>query len=308
MKTRTGEPISVRLMDAKGGSKELTEDELILMFVHGPGTLLKMVSMCMSRLDFIGLGQLATLFWKRNVTKGDEEPEKRALLNRLIRFQPVSAEVRFNGKSIVLPDFDTLRPFIKSTFVSNTYDATERNIAGRVVVDGGAHLGTFSLMAIMLGAKKVYAFEPVIPTYQLLKKHIELNNLQDRIIATNKALGEKNEMTKIYFTSPSNGYSSLTAMQNSTSQDVEIVRLDDALAGSEVGFIKLDTEGWEEAVLNGARESIKRHGPVLSMAAYHKPTDVETLPRTVHSINPAYGIRVNHFSEEDLYCELPARS
>lgn len=308
MKTRTGEPISVRLMDAKGGSKELTEDELTLMFVHGPSTILKMVSMCMTRLDFTGLGLLAALFWKRTVTKGEEETGKRALLNRLIRFQPVSAEVRFNGTSLVLPDWDTLRPFIKSTFVSNTYDATARNVAGRVVVDGGAHVGTFSLMAIMLGAKKVYAFEPVIPTYELLRKNIEINKLQDRIIATNKALGDKNETRKIYFTSPSNGFSSLTAMQNATSQDVEIVRLDDALKGGEVGFIKLDTEGWEEAVLNGARESIKTHGPVLSMAAYHKPTDVETLPRTVRSINPAYGIRVNHFSEEDLYCELPART
>jgi FkbM family methyltransferase len=308
MKTRTGEPISVRLMDAKGGSKELTEDEMTLMFVHGPGTLLKMLAICLSRFDLAGLGMIAGQTWNKVVSKGDQEAEKRELLNRLIRFQPVSAEVRFNGQSIVLPDWGTLRPFIKSTFVSNTYDATTRNIAGRVVVDGGAHLGTFSLMAIMLGAKKVYAFEPVIPTFQLLKKHIELNNLQDRIIATNKALGDKNERTKIYFTSPSNGLSSLSAMQDGTSQDVEIVRLDDALAGGEVGFIKLDTEGWEEAVLNGARESIKAHGPVLSMAAYHKPTDVETLPRTVRSINPAYGIRVNHFSEEDLYCELPART
>ena len=53
-------------------------------------------------------------------------------------------------------------------------------------------------------------------------------------------------------------------------------------------FIKVDVEGMEAEVIRGARETIRRDHPVLVVSGYHKPDDLETLPRLIREIEPAY--------------------
>jgi hypothetical protein len=65
----------------------------------------------------------------------------------------------------------------------------------------------------------------------------------------------------------------------------------------------MDVEGYEENVLLGARETIRKWKPVLSFSAYHKPTDKTRLPEVVKSIRSDYDIRLNKHFEEDFYCE-----
>ena len=61
-----------------------------------------------------------------------------------------------------------------------------------VVLDIGANLGNHTLFFLKeCGAERVYAFEPVKSTFQILKKNICLNHLQDKAVLYNAALGEK---------------------------------------------------------------------------------------------------------------------
>ena len=68
-----------------------------------------------------------------------------------------------------------------------------------VVVDVGANIGYYTvLLADKVGKTgKVYAFEPDIISFEILKKNIEANNLKN-VVAVNAGVGSKNETKMLY--------------------------------------------------------------------------------------------------------------
>jgi len=50
----------------------------------------------------------------------------------------------------------------------------------KAVIDIGAHIGYFSILAAMKGAKKIYAYEPFLENYEMLISNIK--DLQNKII------------------------------------------------------------------------------------------------------------------------------
>jgi hypothetical protein len=48
-----------------------------------------------------------------------------------------------------------------------------------------------------------------------------------------------------------------------------------------VDYIKMDIEGAEQRALQGARETLAKYRPRLSLSAYHVPSDPEKLPLLV---------------------------
>ena len=64
--------------------------------------------------------------------------------------------------------------------------------------------------------------------------------------------------------------------------------VDNLLAGLPVTYMKLDVEGEELAALRGAAKSIRRWGPKLSVAAYHRSEDLFQLPLYLHSLLADY--------------------
>jgi hypothetical protein len=57
-----------------------------------------------------------------------------------------------------------------------------------------------------------------------------------------------------------------------------------------VDFIKADIEGAEETMLLGARETIKKFRPKLSLCTYHRPGSPQVLEAIIRDINPEYNI------------------
>ncbi len=84
-----------------------------------------------------------------------------------------------NGLRIKLrPNTDDLR-IVKSNFVKRSYTKDFVPITkDSVVVDVGAHIGSFSI-SVARSAYKVLAFEPEPTNYQMLKKNVELNHLEN---------------------------------------------------------------------------------------------------------------------------------
>lgn len=66
------------------------------------------------------------------------------------------------------------------------------------------------------------------------------------------------------------------AQEASVSTQVPVTTIDGATDG-DATFIKLEIEGSELQALQGARETIARNRPMMSIAMYHKPEDLETL-------------------------------
>jgi FkbM family methyltransferase len=116
---------------------------------------------------------------------------------------------------------------------------------GDVVFECGAHHGfTTVLFANWAGnTGKVIAFEPVPKNFDILKKNIELNKL-DNVIPERKVVGAKEGKTKISGTSNS-------SVIRKGGMAVDMVPLD-KYTHLRPTFLKIDTEGFEIEVLRGS--------------------------------------------------------
>ena len=141
---------------------------------------------------------------------------------------------------------------------------------GMSVLDVGAFIGTHSLaFSQFVGEKgKVYAFEPRKEIYAVLTENLLLNNCKN-VSALNIGLGEiekditlqsidLNEMVNF------GGLSIDTEVDLSKSDTYQIhVSTIDGLGTGKIDVIKLDVEGMERSVLDGATETILRDRPVV---------------------------------------------
>lgn len=84
-------------------------------------------------------------------------------------------------------------------------------------------------------------------------------------------------------------------LQPASKQGIEVpmTTLDRRVQGlnlSCMDFITMDIEGAEQPALRGAVATLKRHRPILAIGAYHKPDDVDEIPRIVQGAEPSYTI------------------
>jgi len=328
---REGEEIKLVLYDEKQNCKELTQEEFDYIYSCKTPYPVKrkigwLIKTAAAKCDYSFFVLLAKFLARRLVVGGAADPRK-ALTDKirsdilianpsyraLEEFRMKYASVTYLEKTTKFAstkenatagDSDTLWTELIQIFIANQYDAHEKNIKGKVVIDAGANMGVFSLYAAKLGAKKVYAFEPVTGTFDILKKNIEQNNMQDIIIPVNMALGDRKGEGEISFSESGDDRASFVLSQeNRNKQKIQITTIDEFFKTERIDFLKIDVEGYEENVLLGGKQMIKRCKPVLSFSAYHKPTDKTRLPEVVRSIRSDYNIRLNHYVEEDFYCD-----
>jgi len=122
---------------------------------------------------------------------------------------------------------------------------------GNVAVDVGAYVGLYTIALAQRTGRtgRVYSFEPDPQNCAVLRKHVELNNVSDRVEVHQLALGDKNGF--VPFTAGRDSQS-VIGTGSSTSGTVRIVRLDSILCSGRVDILKIDVEGFEENVLKGA--------------------------------------------------------
>ena len=194
---------------------------------------------------------------------------------------------------------------IQGIFIKNQYNIQPEKIRDKVVLDCGAHHGVFSIYASILGAKKVYSFEPVSNTFNVLSYNIKQNELHKNIFPINMGVGEKNKEAQIFFNISSDGSASLHK-EGKDFEKIKITSLDAFVKLKKIdkiGLIKMDIEGNEEEALIGANRIIKKDKPILTFSAYHKKDDKIKLPKRVLSIRSDYKIKLLKSFEEDFYCE-----
>lgn len=92
---------------------------------------------------------------------------------------------------------------------------------------------------------------------------------------------------------------------------VPVVSLDDYFYGQPPPtLIKMDIEGSEAEALRGATNLIKHHQPILAVSIYHYASDLWSIPRLIHELNPHYRLMIRHYTREidDTVCyALPPR-
>lgn len=176
---------------------------------------------------------------------------------------------RVNGLKLYVPCHDWA---VAPTLIfAHTWEPEETKVftqhikKGMTVIDAGAYIGYYSLLASKLvGIKgKVYAFEPSPECIELLYKNIQLNNCKN-IFVVEKAVTDKNGYRAFYI-SPSNlSGSSIFESSPNLQVGVSTTTLDEAIGNEKVDFIKMDIEGGEPKALNGMTNIIK-NSPNLKM-------------------------------------------
>jgi FkbM family methyltransferase len=142
---------------------------------------------------------------------------------------------------------------------------------GMIFLDVGAHHGVYSILAAKkLGADgMVVAFEPSSREYRRLRFHVRLNRLST-VRTEPLALGSAGS-TRPFFQVTS-GDTTRGGLHPPASADqvseisVETVRLDDYVSQfplKRVDFVKLDVEGGEREVLEGASFVLTRFRPIF---------------------------------------------
>jgi FkbM family methyltransferase len=156
---------------------------------------------------------------------------------------------------------------------------------GDTFVDCGANVGTFSLCAAMRVGPggRVIAFEPDPRTRPLLVENMARHQVSDRVSVRSEALGAEpgrlmfnqyaNDVVSGFLESPS----VFTPGEVVDRAEIEVIPLDTALVDA-VDLVKIDVEGFEIEVLDGAVEVLER-SPRASLIIELNPATMRSAGR-----------------------------
>lgn len=196
-----------------------------------------------------------------------------------------------------------------------------RDLADRArnSLDVGAHKGVYSYFLARC-SRHVYAFEPNPKNFAVLRR-----NLGRRVTVSPLALSNRSGPAFLRVPRRAGGYSSQGASLSSVKVAdgdayrelrVQASRIDD-LDIPDIGFIKIDVEGFEAEVLEGATQTLARDRPVLlvEIEECHVKRPIEAAIRYVEGLG--YRARIlrdgklldlSHFDPERHHRAPPSRA
>lgn len=221
------------------------------------------------------------------------------LENHMLRFQLADGNVLYSPS-----DEDAYEIFFtvyNSVYMLDQYMARQRINKGNIVLDCGAHIGTFSLLASQLDAF-VIAVEPLKINLSCLELLIARYG---NICMAPGVVYDCNQ--QILFTlkdSRSTASGRVTEDGEAVVRAMTIDTIADRLGLASIDFIKMDTEGSEYNAIVGADKVLKEFGPELAITAYHRENDTQRLRELILSIRDDYNLFIsrNHpFAELMIY-------
>ncbi len=132
---------------------------------------------------------------------------------------------------------------------------------GDIVIDAGAYIGNHTLFFANVCGAAVHAFEPNPEAFDVLTANIEINNQVDAIQAHSMGLGAAQQTASLDLAGASGNLG--TCRLKLSDGPVTVVALDELELPGPVRLMKIDVEGMEEAVLEGAAGVIRRDLPFL---------------------------------------------
>jgi len=174
------------------------------------------------------------------------------------------------------------------------------------VIDIGANIGYYTLLESQLASKgHIFAIEPVLGNYTILKKNIALNHCTN-ISTYNFAIANADGYKEMYIYDKCN-WSSFTRIPGSTIIDtvqVPIFTLDkfiETYVPQHLHFIRMDVEGFEYEILMGSQKTLQKPGPLFFCIEIHPHLISKEKVTTIIDLMRDNGFRVNSiFNDMDL--------
>lgn len=150
----------------------------------------------------------------------------------------------------------------------------------KIALDIGANRGVYSYVLSTL-CERVVAFEPNPKMFAILKRGLRKNATAHQVALSN-ANGEA-ELSFPLVPGKQDKFSNQRAslLTHDGASERRVVRVQtrtlDSFGLRNVGFIKIDVEGFEQSVLDGARETLARERPTIlvEMAEVHTHAPIE---------------------------------
>jgi FkbM family methyltransferase len=181
-------------------------------------------------------------------------------------------EVNFRQSKLIMPARDiTITPTVMSgDFEKMELDIFELACKGKkVIIDIGANVGIYSVIAARLAVRdgKVHAFEPIAENLFYLEKNIVLNKSQNKVLVVPAAIGSKAGNLKLFLSDRQIGTHSVAQLSpRAVAVEVPVVTVDGYVKANKihaVDVIKIDVEGYDGFVVDGAKKTLKKHKPTL---------------------------------------------
>lgn len=142
--------------------------------------------------------------------------------------------------------------------------------SGQCCFDVGANIGIYVLQLARWSAPdgRIVAFEPNPATVEVLRKHVQMNDLGRRVTVVPMAAGSHPGRASLFDSGAGSGLSRLGAPHPGVvgpvhPTDVPMTTIDDYCRDTNIvpDWVLIDVEGYEYEVLRGAAETLRRHRP-----------------------------------------------
>jgi FkbM family methyltransferase len=200
---------------------------------------------------------------------------------------------------------DFVLPFNLAEQKRQIYGTGERAVqSGDIVLDCGANVGVFTRVALDAGAKTVVAIEPAPENLESLRRNFTAEIAAGRVIVVPKGVWDKDDVLTLRRDPTNTAADSVVLLPGKTEGSIQVplTTIDKLVAElklARVDFIKMDIEGAETNALSGARETLAKDHPRLSISAYHLPTDPERIPQVIRGAWPGYRMECGPCAETE---------
>lgn len=187
---------------------------------------------------------------------------------------------------------------------------------GDVVIDGGGCWGDSAhYFAEKAGAEgRVFSFEFLPSNLSIFRRNLELNPAHAaRIDVVEKALWkDSGTRFSVIEAGPATRVKALPEGETAEAGTLMVAGTSlDEFAGErnlKVDFMKLDIEGAEPFVLEGAEALLKRDRPRLAVCVYHDPEHYVSLAEHIEGLDLGYRFSLRHFTDCSWETVLFART
>ena len=201
-----------------------------------------------------------------------------ASLSKVLADDPVVRLDEFRGNFVIGAESDLFRRIV----YRQAYETgLARLVADRVdhsrdVIDVGANIGFYSVLFAKLihGDRRVLAVEPVPDALSRLRRNLSRNGVSEKVVVVEGIATDCAGKSFMNVIPGKEEYSSSGALVHPSALrldhhqlEVNAFTLDELVGKFELnpGLIKIDVEGGEHKVINGAAETLRRFQPTLIM-------------------------------------------
>jgi len=195
---------------------------------------------------------------------------------------------------------------VSEVFIDDIYSIYEDFIPkpGQTVIDIGAQYGDYAILCSKIYKAKVYTFEPLSQNFKEILQNIKLNGLKkDSIKAFNVALGNANKTAMLSYSGEMANNSNKGEKIKTTFKKLDSYKL-------KADLLKIDVEGFELNVLDGAIKTIKKYHPRIIIETHSRALEKQTKEflsklnyklkhegRSVYNVNKEFDKVTNLFFE-----------